>query len=113
MTKQPKFKSIYLILIAVAGLAASTVSSQASVSASATISGTVTAGGYNYTITLDNTGTSSLKSFWYGWTVLGNNLPSIPSTAGNSLGWVNTVSGNSIMWGDGTGTALTTGNTAT
>jgi hypothetical protein len=110
MTSQPKFKSIYLTLVAVAGFAASTASSQAQ-SASGTISGTVTAGGYNYTITLNNTTGSSLDSFWYGWTTAGNNLPSIPSSAGNSLGWANTVSGNSIMWTGGT--ALTSGQSGT
>ena len=113
MTNQPKFKSIYLTLLAAAGLAASTVSSQATISASATISDTAVAGGFDYTITLDNTGTSSLSSFWYGWTQVGNNLPSNPSNAANSLGWVNTLDANSIMWGAAGDTALTPGNSAT
>ena len=113
MTNQPKFKSIYLTLVAVAGFAASTASSQATVSASATISDTAVSGGFDYTITLLNTGTSSLESFWYGWIQFENDLPSDPSNAANSLGWVNTLDANSIMWGNGAGTALTTGSTAT
>ncbi len=110
MTNQPTLKSIYLTLVAAAGFAASTVSSHAQ-AASGTISGSVTAGGYNYTITLNNTTGSSIDSFWYGWTTAGNNLPSIPSGAGNSLGWANTVSGNSIMWTGGT--ALGAGSSGT
>ena len=112
MTNKPTFKSIYLTLVAVAGFAASTASSQAQ-SASATISGTAVTGGFDYTITLDNTGGTALKSFWYGWTQSGNNLAVNPTTPGNSLGWVNTLDANSIMWGNGTGTALNPGNTAT
>jgi hypothetical protein len=113
MTNQPKFKSIYLTLLAAAGLAASTVSSQAQ-NASATISGTAVAGGFDYTITLDNTGSAALEGFWYGWTDFGNNLPSNPSTAGSSLGWVaNFFGGNSIQWQGSAGTALAAGNTAT
>jgi hypothetical protein len=113
MTNQPKFKSIYLTLLAAAGFAASTVSSQAQ-NASATISGTAVAGGYDYTITLDNTGGTSLEGFWYGWTTSGNNLPSDPSTAGSSLGWAPSFfGGNSIMFQGGAGSALAAGNTAT
>jgi hypothetical protein len=110
MTIKPKLTSVYLALAATAGFAMSTASSQAQ-SASATISGTAVAGGYNYTITLTDTTGGNIDSFWYGWTVFGNNLPSIPSSAGNSLGWANDVSGNSIMWLGGT--AMTPNQKAT
>jgi hypothetical protein len=113
MTNQPKFKSIYLTLVAVAGFAASTVSSHATVSASATISDTAVSGGFDYTITLLNTGTSSLQSFWYGWIQFQNDLPSDPTTAGNSLGWANVLDANSIQWGNNTDTPLAPGNTGT
>jgi len=109
---KPKVSSIYLPLAAAAALAVSVVSSQAQ-SASATLSDTAVAGGFDYTITLDNTGSSSLEGFWYGWTDFGNNLPSNPTTAGNSLGWVNNLDGNSIQWQGGAGNALAAGNTAT
>ncbi len=114
MTNQPKFKSIYLTLVAVAGFAASTVSSQAqTISASATISDTAVAGGFDYTITLMNTSTVSLNSWWYGWIQFANNLPSDPSNAANSLGWVNTLDANSIQWGNASDTGLAPGNTGT
>jgi hypothetical protein len=68
---------------------------------------------YDYTITLQNSGSVDLNSFWYGWTTSGNNLPSAPSNAGNSLGWDNDLDGNSIMWVNNSGTALAVGNSAT
>jgi hypothetical protein len=89
------------------------VSGQAQ-NASATISGVPTAGGYNYTITLDNTGTYSLQDFWYGWTQNGNNLPSNPSNLGSSAGWSGSLfGGNSVEWVGNAGSALAPGNSAT
>jgi hypothetical protein len=110
---KPKLSSIYLPLLAVAGFALSAVSSQAQ-SATATISDVTAVGGFDYTVTLKNTGSVNLNGFWYGWTIAGNNLPSSPSTAGNSLGWQNALDANSIMYfNSGTGTALTPGSTGT
>ena len=79
----------------------------------ATISGVAAGGFYDYTVTLQNTGTNVLNSFWYGWTTNGDNLASDPSNAGNSLGWSNEISGNSIMWVNGSGAALSAGASAT
>ena len=95
-----------------AGLAAATVTSHAQ-SASATISGVPAGSSFAYTITLKNTGTIALNSFWYAWTTAGNNLQTDPTNAANSLGWANTLSGNSIMWINGSGTALAPGASAT
>jgi hypothetical protein len=92
-----KMNSIFLSLMVATALAAAIVSSQAQ-SATATLSWVAAGGSYDYTVTLQNTGSVALNGFWYGWTDSGNNLPSIPSGAGNSLGWGNDVSGNSIMW---------------
>jgi len=84
--------------LALAGvLAAATVSTHAQ-SATATLSWAAASNSYAYTVTLKNTGSVALNSFWYGWTTSGDNLPSEPSSAGNSVGWGNTVSGNSIKW---------------
>ena len=101
-----------LALAIAAGLAASTVSSHAQ-SATATISDVAVTGGYDYTITLRNTGTYNLNGFWYGWIQYLNDLPSIPTSAGNSLGWADTVAGNSIQWANSTGTALAPGQSGT
>jgi len=112
MKMLPNLSPIPPALAMAAALAASAVSSLAQ-SASATLSDTVVAGGYDYTINLKNTGSDSLNSFWYGWTISGNNLPSNPTTAGNTLGWANDLDGNSIMWVNSTGTALAPGQTGT
>lgn len=101
-----------LPLVVAAGLAVFTASSHAQ-SASATIFGVQNGPNWDYTITLDNTGTLNLNSFWYGWTDVGNNLPSNPSSAANTSGWANDLDGNSIMWVNSSGTALAPGHTAT
>jgi len=79
----------------------------------AAITGVAAGTSYNFTITLTNTGTAALNSFWYGWTTSGNNLPSDPTSASNSLGWGNGISGNSIKWTNSSGTALAPGDSAT
>ena len=79
----------------------------------ASISDVADGASYDYTITLTNTSTVALNSFWYGWTTSGNNLPSDPSNAANSLGWTNTLDGNSIKWINSSGTALAPGASAT
>jgi hypothetical protein len=125
MNQLPKLTAYrFALAIAVAtGLAASTSSSQAQ-SATATISDVPAAGGdFDYTLTLKNTGTQSLNSFWYGWTTSGNNLPSDPVSAANSLGWASSIAGNSIQWENSSynyygytyyyGTSLAAGQSAT
>jgi hypothetical protein len=101
MNKLPNFSlsATRLALALAAGLVASTISSQAQ-SAMATISEVPgTGGNFDYTISLENTGTQSLNSFWYGWTVGVFNLaPGTTSVASSSLGWTATIDGNSIMW---------------
>ena len=91
----------------VGGLLVTTESSQAAstVSASATISDVAASGGvFDYTITLQNTGTTTIDSFWYAWTLSGNNLNPGITDPGSSLGWTDTaILGNtSISWEDTT-----------
>jgi len=106
MNNLPKLISIRFVLAAAAGLAASIVSSQAQ-NATATISGVAAGGGiFDYTITLNNTGSTVLDSFWYAWTLAGNNLSANISNPGSALGWTDTaIEGNtSISWEDSSGT---------
>jgi len=80
--------------------------------ATATISGTPVSGGYDYTIVLDNTGSTGLEGFWYAWTDSGNNLAAAASNPGNTLGWGNSLFGStSIQWQGTSGTALAPGST--
>jgi hypothetical protein len=111
MNNKPKSILIRLALMVAAVLAASAISSHAQ-SASGTISDVAAGGGvFDYTITLTNTGSVDLNSFWYGWTTSGNNLPTghNPTSAGNSLGWANDLDGNSIQWENSSGTMLLPG----
>jgi hypothetical protein len=114
MKSLSKLISIRFALAVAAGLAASTVSSQAQ-SATATISGVAAGGGvFDYTIALKNTGTTSLDSFWYAWTTSGNNLSVGVTSPGSSLGWTDTsLEGNtSISYEGNAGNALAVGQSA-
>ncbi len=114
MKKAPKLLPIRLALVVAAGLAASAATSHAQ-SATATISGVADGGSFDYTITLHNTGTTSLDSFWYAWTLGGNNLSTAISNPGSSLGWVDTalLGNTSISWEGNAGDALGIGQSAT
>jgi hypothetical protein len=115
MNKLPKLIPIRFALAVAAGLAVSTVSSHAQ-NATATISGVAAGGGvFDYTIILKNTGATSLDSFWYAWTLGGNNLSAAATNPGSSLGWVDTsLEGNtSISWEGNSGNTLAAGQSAT
>jgi len=101
--------SIRFGLAVAAGMTALNLQAAGTISASATLSDVQVGSVYDYTLTLDNTGTIPIESLWYGWTTSGNNLPSNPTTPGNSLGWVNTLAGNSIKYTGSAGTALAPG----
>lgn len=103
------------VQLAVAGaLAVSTLSSHAqTASATATIFGVQNGANWDYTVTLDNTGTTNLNSFWYGWIQFENELPSDPSSAANSLNWANDLDANSIQYVNSSGTPLAPGQSAT
>ena len=111
LTKSP---SLQLAFAVAAGLAASIASVHAQ-GAMATISDVPAGSAFDYTVILQNTGSTSLNSFWYGWTTSGNNLPvgHNPTTAANTLGWADTLDGNSIEWVNSTGTTLAPGQSGT
>jgi hypothetical protein len=48
-------------------------------------------GAYNYTITLQNTGPTTIGSFWYGWTPSAFYLPTAPTSPLGLTGWSGTV----------------------
>jgi hypothetical protein len=113
MNEKPTLNMIRMTLASAACLMASTAAIYGQ-GAAATISDVPASGGYDYTILLQDTGTTALNSFWYGWTTSGNNLPSTPSSMANNVGWGQSVfSGHSIEWANSTGTTLNPGGTAT
>ncbi len=112
MKRMTPLTPMRLAIAVASGLAMSAIYSQAQ-SASATISGVQSGGNWDYTISLQNTGTTQLDSFWYAWTQDGNNLSVNPSSAGNSLGWANDLDNNSIQYVGSSGDALAAGQSAT
>jgi hypothetical protein len=60
---------------------------------------------FNYNITVTDTGTTPLGTFWFGWLPGENFLPSVPSSTSNPSGWTssimgagNSLDGSSIQW---------------
>lgn len=105
-------KAFAIGVVTAAGLATSAISAHAQ-SATATISDTSVVGGFDYTVTLNNTGSTVFNSFWFGWIQFINDLPAPPTGAANSLGWNNNLDGNSIQFVNSTGTPLAAGHSAT
>lgn len=68
-------------------LGAASVASAQNETGSATLTGVQNGGLYDYTLTLDNTGTVPIGTFWYAWIPGGFFLPSIPATATAPSGW--------------------------
>jgi hypothetical protein len=88
------------MILVVAGAAS------AAETASATISETGTSGtNFNYAITLHDTGTTTIGSFWYSWIPGYDFLPSTPASAPSPTGWSSNIisasppdDGGSIQW---------------
>ena len=87
---------------------------QGTVFASATITETGTAGSeFEYSLTLDNTGTVPINSFWYGWVQGSFDLPSSPTSITALSGWSGAADGNSIVFENGSGSAIPAGGFGT
>jgi len=93
-------------------------------SATATISAVADGANFDYTISLTNTGSSNIGTFWFAWTPPGmpteyDFLPSAPFAISQPTGWLGPASfgfpGYSIEYNynNNTGNAITPGNTAT
>lgn len=107
-------KSLLLPLAIVAAIATSTHSGHAqNVKVTTSLNYVMGSGGvFDYTLTLNNTGSEAIESFWLGWVPGSFNVVS-PSSAGNNLGWTSTLDGSSIQYGGTAGTALAVGHSGT
>jgi hypothetical protein len=113
MIMKRSIKTIGFSLAIMASLGGSTLSSHAQTSATATFTDVVgTGGNFDYTVTLNNTGTESIQGFWLGW-IPGFFDVASPSNAGNNLGWNNNLDGNSIQYAGTAATALASGHSGT
>ncbi len=88
------------LLLSLLCLLATACSIQAqSILANAQISGQAAGGGgYNYTITLNNTAasTSPIGTFWYSWIPGEDFLPSSPTSVQPPTGWTDTITHNPV-----------------
>jgi hypothetical protein len=55
---------------------------------------------YNYAMTLTNTGTTNLGTYWFAWIPGEDFLPSLPSTVSDPAGWSHAITGSNSS-GDG------------
>lgn len=78
-------------------LSESATAQLALVSTTGTISNPV----YNYDITLTNTGTTNIGSFWLAWIPGEDFLPSVPSSASSPTGWGNGSTSTPTITGSG------------
>jgi hypothetical protein len=88
---------------------------QGTLSATATLTETGTAGGeYEYSLTLDNTGSVPINAFWYGWVQGSFDLPSTPTSITAPSGWSSSTSfADSVVFENNSGSAVAAGGTGT
>lgn len=84
-----------------------TTGAPAALTASATVSGSpIGGGGYRYTVTLLNTGTTTVGALWFAWIPGGNFMATVPTNITSPAGWSAQVVGGpgaaSILWQAGT-----------
>jgi hypothetical protein len=73
-------------------------------------------GTFDYTLTLQNTGSEAIEGLWLGWALSSNPVFNVddPTNAGNALGWASPVDGNSVQFGGSPSeTFLATGRSTT
>ena len=73
----------------------------AGISATASYTDTlVSPGVWNYNLTLNNTGTTNIGTFWFGWVPGAGFLSSAPTNVGLPAGWTDTVTnaGGAVRW---------------
>jgi hypothetical protein len=105
-----------LTAAAIAGLTLLTPTARAGDSASAVLSATPAMGGYLDQITLDDTGSTNLGSFWYSWIPGVDYMSVSPTNVQSPTGWGDTIThtgpsdGYAIQWVNNSGPALTAGN---
>ena len=84
-------------------LVALTASSLADgLSATATYTGkadTATPGLFDYTLTLNNTGTTTIGTFWFSWVPGGDFLDPVPASATAPTGWTDSILTNAATGG--------------
>ena len=80
------------------------------------VTGTTLTPIYNYDIALDDTGTTNIGTFWFGWIPGQDYLDTVPTSENSPTGWTskltgsgNSTDGTAIQWVAGAGAALAPG----
>jgi hypothetical protein len=116
-------RTLYPCLASLAAAALWALPASAGPLASATVSTSSTSAPYNYTITLNNTGTTDIGTFWFAWTDTPGDYDFLPSSPTNTVmpaGWIAPITHNGFP-GDGyglefynlTGSPIAAGGSAT
>ena len=105
MTAQRRlFKKMHLLVAALSLLTAPAFASSLSASANYTAVADSTPGLYDYSLTLNNTGSTNIGTFWFAWVPGGDFLFPKPVSASTPTDWTvglftnNTNTGTSIRW---------------
>jgi hypothetical protein len=86
-----RMMAIYVVALSM-GLFLATPAS-ASLGASGTFTSSPNGANYNYTITLHNTGTTNVGTFWFAWIPGQDYMLNNPISVSNPTGWGSTVTG--------------------
>ncbi len=118
MTKSSYTRSVFYAL-GTFGLLLTGSASPASASLIATATYTVSQNSptsWHYNLTLNDTGTTNVGTFWFAWTPGQDYMPTVPANITAPTGWIFTVTGansgtdgSAIRWVANTGSALTPG----
>ena len=93
----PQARKLYLLVL----VAALTVTAHANILATATYTDTqVSPGVYDYSLTLNNTGTTTIGTFWFSWVPGAGFLSATPTDITSPTGWTDNVTnaGKAIQW---------------
>ena len=108
--------ALCVMIASITVVLASAPKARATLMASATISTNQTSAPFNYTVTLHNTGTTNIGTFWFGWVPGEDFLGTTPTNFVKPSGWSATLNGggasdgHSIEFVD-SGTLLAPGGT--
>jgi hypothetical protein len=94
----------YQSVLAAAGAASLAMSASAGIQATATYTDTlVSAGVYQYDLTLKNTGSTTIGTYWFAWVPGAGFLSVSPTAVASPAGWsdVLTNAGDAIQWKTG------------
>lgn len=109
---------VFSVFVSLLFVLATTLDSRGALQATATFTDTVDpVAGYDYTLTLNNTGTTTIGTFWFAWIPGQDYMLHSPTNIQSPAGWVALITGGggsdgyAIQWKNSTGALLGAGST--